>query len=112
MKRIHPQFEFVRGTTPELAFTLPVELDPEQYKVYITFCQNYKDVLSLMSGSDQIQVTGSQVIVRLTQDDTLAFQVGDVDVQIDYVKTDQSYRNTSDPIYGLVHRTSKDQVIP
>ena len=112
MRNIFPAFEFVRGTTPELAFTLPVELDPEQYKVYITFEQNYKDVLSLMNGSDQIQVTGSQVIVRLTQADTLAFQVGDVDVQIDYVKNDQSYRDTSYPIYGLVHRTSKDQVIP
>lgn len=112
MRNIFPAFQFVRGTTPKLVFALPEEIDPTQYKVYVTFVQNFKSVLTVISGSDQMEITGTQVTVSLSQSDTLLLAVGDVDVIIDYASNDQEFRNTSEPIYGLVQRGANGRVIP
>lgn len=85
MQGMTPKFAFRRGSTPTLAFTLPLELDAEKDKLYISFAQDYAIKLELTAGQTGCSIAGKTVTTQLTQADTLALDVGDVTVQLRYL---------------------------
>ena len=43
MQGMTPKFAFRRGSTPTLAFTLPLEVDQSKDKLYISFAQHCRE---------------------------------------------------------------------
>ena len=109
MRHIHPKFRFHRGTTPTLAFELPVLLDPAEDRVIVTFAQGYQRKLMFALGDPQLRLEGHDLYVDLQQEDTLALAVGDVDVKIIYVM--DGVRDESLAYFGIVLRTDYPEVI-
>ena len=70
---------FPRGTTPTLKFTLPFEAK-QLTSVYITFAQSCREVLTKHGA--EITAEGNQLVVELSQDETLLFRPQSVDIQI------------------------------
>ena len=60
----------VRGTTPELIFTLPFEVSSIQ-KLWITFSQKNSEIFTLEK--EVCTLDGTEVRVSLTQEQTLQF---------------------------------------
>lgn len=66
-----------RGTTPKNVFTFDVSLDGVE-ALYITYQQNGQTVVEKTIDDVEINTATSQVTVKLTQEDTLAF-IADTD---------------------------------
>ena len=107
MRNIHPEFMFHRGSTPVLAFALPEGLDPENNKIWVTFAQNWRTVLTIYDGSSDLNVENGMVYVHLTETDTSQFVVGDVDAQVHYKSNDGGVQDHSNEIFGRVLRTQE-----
>ncbi|RHC58347.1 hypothetical protein DW839_01975 [Enterocloster bolteae] len=70
-----------RGTTPTITLTLN-EVDLTSLKsVYVTFCQSGK-MLTKQSGTEGVEITEHTVSVSLSQEETLRFTPGTVEVQL------------------------------
>lgn len=107
MENIHPEFEFYRGSTPSLSFSLPLQIDKEKDKVFVTFTQEFEDILELDFDSGSLDISGHTLIVSLSQNQTLMLKSGGVDVQIRYALEDGTC-DVSDPVYGYIGYTQKD----
>ena len=71
-----------RGTTPTFKFTVPDEIDLTQANnVYVTF---YYKGETLTKTGNALTVTAHEVDVFLTQQETLSFPVGNIEVQINW----------------------------
>ena len=103
MQGMTPKFAFRRGSTPMLAFTLPLELDAGKDKLYISFAQDYAVKLELAAGQTGCSIAGKTVTAQQTQADTLALEVGDVTVQLRYLLHDGT-ADVSNEIPGAVLR--------
>lgn len=110
MQGMTPKFAFRRGSTPTLAFTLPLEVDQSKDKLYISFAQDYAIKLELTAGQTGCSIAGKTVTAQLTQAETLALEVGDVTVQLRYLLHDGT-ADVSNEIPGAVLRTLKEGVI-
>lgn len=70
-----------RGTTPTVTITVDgIDLTTLQ-KVCVTFRQNGK-LLNKYNCEDGVEITESTVAITLTQEETLAFKSGSVEVQL------------------------------
>ena len=75
-----------RGTTPTFTLTLPETVDLSlAAKVYATFKQDTK---KLTKTGDDITVGSHTVDVFLSQEETLSFYGGDVEVQLNWTYDD------------------------
>lgn len=73
-----------RGSTPTNIFNLNFDLTDAT--VYVTYSQKGKVIVE--KTNQDLIITEDSVVVSLTQEDTLKFAVGDVEVQLRYVKSD------------------------
>ena len=71
--------EITRGTTPGNTFEVPIDLTTAEV-LYITYSQ-YGNVVFEIELPD-ITVSATKLIVKLTQEQTLALQKGQVSIQI------------------------------
>lgn len=70
-----------RGTTPTIILTVNgVDLTSLK-SVYVTFCQSGK-MLTKQSGNEGVEITEHTVSVSLSQEETLRFTPGTVEVQL------------------------------
>ena len=98
----------IRGTTPTITFNLPFNVsDINNVEVY--FAQN--DELILQKNYDDCTLSGTTLIVPLTQEDTLKFDTDlKLQVQVRFVFTDGSVDATG-IMKGKVGQILKDGVI-
>lgn len=75
-----------RGSTPTNIFNLNIDLTDA--RVYVTYMQKGKVIVE--KSNENLDITSDSLVVSLTQEDTLKFAPGDVEVQIRYVKADGS----------------------
>lgn len=75
-----------RGSTPTNVFNLNIDLTDA--RVYVTYMQKGKVIVE--KSNENLDITSDSLVVSLTQEDTLKFAPGDVEVQIRYVKADGS----------------------
>ena len=95
-----------RGSTPVHVFT--VDEDLTGATVFITYKQN-KATVCEKSGTD-ITVSSTTLSCQLTQEETLAFQTGEVEMQIRYVFPDGT-ADASDIMKTSAERILKEGVI-
>lgn len=70
-----------RGTTPTITLTVN-ELDLTELKsIYVTFCQAGK-ILTKQKGESGVEIDTHTVSIRLSQEETLRFSPGTVEVQL------------------------------
>lgn len=74
--------EWRRGSTPTNVFVVPIDISDA--KVYITYSQN--NAIIVEKTNPDIVFEENRMIVALTQEDTLKFVPGWVEIQIRYVK--------------------------
>lgn len=75
----------IRGTTPTHTFTLPFDVSTIKSLV-IVYAQNGTEVLK--KEMDDCQMNGTDITVRLTQEDSLKFNAnGSVQIQIKVLTT-------------------------
>lgn len=75
-----------KGTTPTFTLTLPEEVDlTTAQNVYVTFEKGKKE---LRKTGDDLVVTAHQVEVYLSQEETLSFPSGNVDLQLNWTYQD------------------------
>lgn len=96
----------LRGTTQTLTFTLPEKIDMET--LYISFAQNDDIVLEKELGD--VLLDGTNIILPLSQEDTLKFIVGTATIQIRLRDTNGNAL-ASNPMYIQVEKIYKDGVI-
>ena len=61
-----------KGTTPTLTLTLPQEVDLTGADVYITFCNEQKNILMTLKDTDEeVDVQGNVIELTLSQTQTL-----------------------------------------
>lgn len=61
-----------KGTTPTLTLTLPQEVDLTGADVYITFCNEQKNILMTLKDTDEeVDVQGNVIELSLSQAQTL-----------------------------------------
>lgn len=107
-----PEFEFFRGSTPNLELVLPVELTGSDV-LYATFAQGDSRIIEYrINGSadaDLTPPTGSMSVdpqkantvhINMSQADTLRFEHGEAALQL-RMKRD-SNADTFYPLYGMV----------
>lgn len=71
----------IRGTTPTITLTI-YEIDLTELKsVYVTFCQ-HGTMITKQSGESGVEITEHTVSVWLSQEETLRFTSGTVEVQL------------------------------
>lgn len=69
----------IRGSTP--THTFRCKLDPELiHKVRVLYSQN--DTVVLKKEDEDCEKDGSTIVVKLTQEDTLTFKEGKVEIQL------------------------------
>ena len=68
-----------RGTTPTHVFSVDADLTSAD-AIYITYRQNQKNILE--KTIEDITVTEKKIETQLTQQETLMFQKGEVEIQI------------------------------
>lgn len=95
-----------RGTTPTNIFA--VDRDLTSARIYISYSQNGQVIVE-KTGAD-LNVTPTQIECVLSQDDTLAFKPGVVEIQIRYVAQDGE-ADASDIIETTAGRILKEGVI-
>lgn len=99
-----------RGTTPTYTFTLPESVDMTQATdVFVTFAKKDSTLLFTKTGDD-LEVAEHSVSVFLTQEETLAFPVGTVAVQLNWIYPPEK-RACSNIIYIDAKRNLIDEVI-
>ena len=108
MKNIHPEFSFTQGSTPVLAFGAPEGIDLTEYKVWVTFAQNFRTVLTVYNTGSGVNIEDGMIYVFLTKTDTSQFEVGDVDAQVHYESSNGEDCDHSNEIYGVVTRTQEE----
>ena len=70
-----------RGTTPTHTFTIPDEVSvPAMQVIYITYAQFGRTVLE--KDIDDIAINNQNLVVTLTQEETLSFKDGTATIQI------------------------------
>lgn len=84
-----------RGTTPTLTLSIDNADLSTLKNMYITFSQETKKLIKVyQAGSEnnqiEIDVENSEVAVSLTQDETLKFKPGPVDIQVRYTNNADS----------------------
>lgn len=98
----------IRGTTPTLEFTLPFDVSTLML-AYITFSQSGAEKVE--KTLDDCEKNGNKLIVKLTQEDTLALSSGDhTEIQI-RAKTFDGEAIASNIIRDRTDRILKDGVI-
>jgi hypothetical protein len=97
-----------RGTTPTLRFSLPFVPDTDINALYITFQQRGETIIE--KSLEEVTVDGENVLVRLTQEDTLNLDPkADVNVQLRFRIGDNAYASDVMPIH--IGRILKDGII-
>lgn len=98
----------IRGTTPVHTFTLP--LDTQMVKsIQIIYAQ--RGEVKLLRGSDDVKMSGNEVTVTLTQEDTLAFDHEQrVEIQV-RVLTLGGEALASNVMYVFCERLLSDEVL-
>ncbi len=77
-----------RGSTSATTLTVPESLDLTAAKaVYVTFAQGSK-LLTKKSGDPGLEIEAHTVRVRMTQQETLDFSVGPVEIQLRWLMPD------------------------
>lgn len=80
-----------RGTTPTYTLTLPETVDLTMAsEVHVSFSDNNKEILR-KTGND-LEITAHSVSVYLTQEETLSFPNGNVQIQLNWIYTDRGKR--------------------
>lgn len=90
-----------RGTTPTNTFN--VNIDLREATVFISYAQ--RGVLLVDKTGTDLFITEDQIVTTLSQEDTLKFKPGEVDIQIRYVKQD----GTADA--SNIIKTTVDQIL-
>lgn len=79
-----------RGTTPTYTFILPETVDISlASQVYVTFCKMNGDLIYTKTGDD-LNIAENSVEVYLTQEETLKFPNGSVQVQLNWIYSDEN----------------------
>lgn len=100
---------YFTGATPTFTFTFEQGFHPaDAAKIVITFSAQGRKVLE-MNESD-VTIANDKVSVYLTQEQTIAFPIGDMTVQINFVYSDGS-RVPTDKATIRWERNSHDEVI-
>lgn len=73
-----------RGSTPTNTFH--VNLDLTEATIFVTYSQN--GCIAFEKTGDDLEVTEDQIVVSLTQAETLSLKSGRVEIQIRYVLAD------------------------
>ena len=98
----------IRGTTPDITFNLPFSVSTIN-NVEVYFAQN--DELLLEKGYDDCNLSGTTLVVPLTQDDTLLFDDDEkLQIQVRFMFTDGSV-DATEIVKGRVGQILKDGVI-
>ena len=73
----------VRGTTPTFTLTFPDTVDlTAANKVYVTFTSGN----SIITKTDEdLEITEHEIAVYLTQEETLSFATGTVEIQVNWM---------------------------
>lgn len=95
-----------RGSTPVHVFT--VDIDLTGANVFISYRQG-KNIIVEKSGTE-ITITSTTLETQLTQEETLAFGTGEVEMQIRYVYPDGT-ADASDIMKTSAERILKEGVI-
>ena len=90
-----------RGTTPTNTFN--VNIDLREATVYVSYAQ--RGILLVDKTGTDLFITEDQIVTTLSQEDTLKFKPGEVDIQIRYVKAD----GTADA--SNIIKTTVDQIL-
>lgn len=98
-----------RGTTPTHIFLLPDNLDSSLFtEAFITYAQLGKVVTE--KEMEDLTISGNEVRVTLSQEDTLRFLPGKVEIQM-RVKTVSGSVFASDVVLTSADKVLKDGVI-
>lgn len=92
-----------RGTTPTNTFN--VNIDLREATVYVSYAQ--RGILLVDKTGTDLFITEDQIVTTLSQEDTLKFKPGEVDIQIRYVKADGT-ADASNIIKTIVDQILKD----
>ena len=93
----------VRGTTPTLTFTLPFNTSIIK-SVYVTFSQKDQEVFTVETNN--CTLSDNQLIIELTQSQTLAFtQNAVVEIQL------RVLTNEDDALASNIIRTSVEKIL-
>lgn len=83
-----------RGSTSATTLTVPDSLDLTAAKaVYVTFAQGSK-LLTKKTGDAGLDIEAHTIRVRMTQEETLGFAVGPVEVQLRWLMPDGTADST------------------
>ena len=102
-----------RGTTPTYTFTMPRGVDLTQASaVFVTFARKDESIIMTKTG-DALDVSESTVEVYLTQEETLAFPNGTVQVQLNWIYQEggKTKRACSNIMQISTRRNLVDEVI-
>lgn len=97
----------VRGVTPTFALTFDGVDLTEADEVYVTFSDGRQ---ALTKSGEAIDVSANRILVTLTQEETLSFPTGKVDIQVNWIVG--SVRYASDIAQCSVHRQLLSRVLP
>ena len=97
------------GSTPTYTFTLP-PLAVEVAEVKVTFAQG---AVSVSKKLDECQMVDNVLSLKLTQEDTLNFSEGVVEIQIKVLITEDDDSNVlvSEPMYDQATRCLDEEVL-
>lgn len=101
---------FKRGSTPVNVFE--VDFDITAASIYITYKQDGKTIVEKHGSDIETETTegGCSLTVHLTQEETLSFHYGDVEIQVRYVFPNGT-ADASEIIRTRAERILKDGVI-
>ena len=81
-----------RGSTSATILTVPESLDLTAAKaVYVTFAQGSK-LLTKKTGDPRLEIEAHVCRVRMTQQETLDFSVGPVEIQLRWLMLERLYK--------------------
>lgn len=92
-----------RGSTPTNTFRVNVDL--REAKIFITYSQ--RDNVIIEKTNPDLEVDETTITTVLTQEETLSFRPGSVEIQIRYVKED-GMADASNIINTTAERILKD----
>ena len=102
--------KIIRGTTPTLTFALPFSAEQVE-KAYVTFQQKGSVVLDKEAGASGCDCSENQLVVTLTQEETLRFLGGHkVEMQV-RVRSVTGEALASKTVTAQVENVIKDGVI-
>ena len=112
---IQPQFCFFRGSTPAVELLLPMDCTAQDV-LYATFSQGDRTVVEYAQngqpdrpGTGTMETEGRLVRLQMSQQDTLAFDCGDCELQL-RIKTEDG-ADTFFPLWGIVGPVRKEGLI-